>query len=168
MKKSASILLLMLLLVVACSKTAQQDLSFSVLDQSSSFVEVSQPRQGAPSIIIIASQDEITPPISEYRFSDEVVEKLNNINFDNSFAILFSVGPIPENGIIDNISREKDRVVIHVKNYTVGPGVYKLEGYSLPYQLISVEKSNKWDQEIEFSIVDENGNLIGKASHSIP
>lgn len=168
MKKNAYILLLILHLMVSCSKTQQQNLAFLVLTQSSPFVEISPPKQDAPSLIIIASQDEIVPPISEFVFSDDILEKLKGMNFDNSFAILILVGQIPDDSIINKVTRETDKVVISVKNYTVGPGNYKLKGYSLPYQLISVEKTNKWDQSVEFIIEDENGNLLGKISHYIP
>jgi hypothetical protein len=136
--------------------------------QSSPFVEISPSKQDAPSLIIIASQDEIVPPISEFVFSDDVLEKLKGMNFDNSFAALILIGQIHEDSKINKITREADKVVISVKNYTVSPGNYKLKGYSLPYQLISVEKTNKWDQSVEFIIEDENGNLLGKISHYIP
>lgn len=168
MRNNAYIFLLILLLMASCSKTQQQNLALSVLLKSSPFVEISPPKQDAPILIIIASQDEIVPPISEFVFSDDVLEKLKGMNFDNSFAVLILVGQIPEDSMINKVIREADQVVISVKNYTVGPGNYKLKGYSLPYQLISVEKTNKWDQRVEFIIEDENGNVLGKISHYIP
>jgi len=168
MKKCAYILLLTLFLMASCNRISQQNLAFSVLVQSSPFVEISPSKQNAPSLIIIASQDEIVPPISEFVFSDDVLEKLKGINFDNSFAILLLVGQISEDDMVNRVSRETDKVIISVKNYTVGPGNYKLKGYSLPYQLISVEKTDKWDQNIDFIIEDENGNYLGKFSHYIP
>lgn len=168
MKKCAYILLLTLFLMASCNRTSQHNLAFSVLVQSSPFVEISPPKQDAPGLIIIASPDEIIPPISEFVFSDDVLEKLKGINFDNSFAILLLVGQITEDDMVNKVSRESDKVIISVKKYTVGPGNYKLKGYSLPYQLISVEKTDKWDQNIEFIIEDENGNLLGKFSQYIP
>jgi len=168
MKKNTYILLLILLLMASCSKTQQQNLAYSVLIQSSPFVEISPPTQDAPSLIIIASQDEIVPPISELEFSDDVLEKLKGMNFDSTFAVLILVGQIPEDSKINKVTRESDQVVIRVKNYSVGPGNYKLKGYSLPYQLISVEKKNKWDQSVEFILEDENGNLLGNISQYIP
>lgn len=168
MKKTVFFLLLSLLLMTSCSETSQQNLVFSVLDQSSPFVEISDPKHDAPSFIIIASPDEIVPPIPEFAFSDAVLEKLKGINFDNSLAILLLVDQVSKGDVVTQVSREADKVIISIKNDAVGPGNYKIMGYSLPYQLISVEKTDKWDQNIEFIIEDENGNLLGKFSHYIP
>lgn len=168
MKKFTYILLLLLVLGASCSKTPIQELDFSVLIPASPFIEISNPKQDAPNIIIIASPDEIVPPIPEFMFSDEVLEQLKDMDFKTSFAVLLFVGQIPEDAMINKINRKTDQVIICLKDYSIGPGNYKLKGYSLPYQLISVQKTNQWDQEVEFVIEDEGGNLLEKTSHYIP
>lgn len=77
------------------------------------------------------------------------------MDFEKSFAVLFLIGQIPGDGIITEISRENDKVTIKVKDYNIGPGNYKLKGYSLSYQLISVEKTGVWNKDIEFILEEE-------------
>lgn len=116
-------------------------------------------------------QPEVLP--IKFRFremipDDDVLEALEGINFDHSFAILLQVGQISKDDIINEVTRENGRVVISVKNAAAGPGNFKLLEYSLPYQVISVEKTDKWEQMIEFIVEDENGNLLDSANHYVP
>ena len=97
-----------------------------------------------------------------------MLDQLNSINFDTSFAVLFMVGQIAEANIITEITREKEQVFIKLVDTSVGPGNYILEGYSTPYQLVAVEKTGNWNQDIEFILEDETGNLLSSTVHHIP
>ncbi len=90
------------------------------------------------------------------------------MDYEQSFAVLILIGQTLTDGIISEVSRTDEKVFIKVKGYTVGPGSYKLKGYSLPYQLISVEKEGSWDTDIEFILEEENGNILGRTKHYIP
>jgi len=90
------------------------------------------------------------------------------LNFDNSFAVLFMVGQIAEANIITEITRENEQVFIKLMNYSVGPGNYILPGYSMPYQLVAVEKTGNWNQDIQFILEDDTGNLLDSTTHHIP
>ena len=168
MKPRLVILLMIVLVTAACNKADQQALPFSVLVQASSFREVSPPQQEPPNLFVIASQEEIVPPIAEFRFPNDMLDQLNSINFNTSFAVLFMVGQIAEANIITEITREKEQVFIKLVDTSVGPGNYILEGYSTPYQLVAVEKTGNWNQDIEFILEDETGNLLSSTVHHIP
>lgn len=168
MKKHIVMILLAAILATSCSKAPPpQTLSFEVLVQSSPFTETSPPSQDVPNLIVIASPGEISPPIPEFEFSDIMVTQLNAVDYEQYFAVLILVGQITD-GTITEVSRTDGKVFIKVKGYTVGPGSYKLKGYSLPYQLISVEKEGPWDIDIEFILEEENGNILGRTKHHIP
>lgn len=167
--KKLILAILAAILATSCSKAPQpQLLSFEVLVQSSPFTETSPPSQVVPNLIVIASTAEISPPIPEFEFSDIIVTQLNAVDYEQSFAVLILVGQTLTDGIISEVSRTDEKVFIKVKGYTVGPGSYKLKGYSLPYQLISVEKEGSWDTDIEFILEEENGNILGRTKHYIP
>ena len=162
------ILLMIVLVTAACNKADQQALPFSVLVQASSFREVSPPQQEPPHLIVIATREEIVPPIAEFRLPDDMLDQLNSINFDTSFAVLFMVGQIAEANVITEITREHEQVIIKLADYSVGPGNYILAGYSMPYQLVAVEKTDSWNQDIEFILEDDTGNLLSSTDHHIP
>jgi len=168
MKKHIVTILLAAILATSCSKAPPQMLSFEVLVQSSPFTETSPPLQDVPNLIVIASLEEISPPIPEFEFSDTMVTQLNAVDYEQSFAVLILVGQMPTDGIVTDVSRMEEKVSIKVNDYIVGPGNYKLKGYSLPYQLISVEKEGSWNTDIEFILEEENGNILGRTKHHIP
>jgi hypothetical protein len=159
---------MIVLLATACEKADQQALSFSVLVTASSFREVSPPQQEPPNLMVIASREEIVPPIAEYSFPDNTLDQLDRINFDTSFAIMFMVGQIANAKVISEITRANEQVFIKLADTSVGPGNYILEGYSTPYQLVAIEKAGNWNQDIEFILEDENGNQLVSTTHYIP
>jgi len=169
MKRHIVTILLAAILATSCGKAPlPQTLSFEVLVQSSPFTETSPPSQDVPNLIVIASLEEISPPIPEFEFSDTMVTQLKAVDYEQSFAVLILVGQMPTDGIITEVNRMNEKVSIKVEGYTVGPGNYKLKGYSLPYQLISVEKEGSWNTDIEFILEEENGNILGRTNHHIP
>lgn len=168
MKSRLVTLLTIVLLAAACGKAAQHTLPFSVLVGASSFREVSPRQQEPPHLFVIASPEEIVPPIAEFSFPEDMFEQLNMLNFDTSFAVLFMVGQIAEANVIAEITRENEQVFIKLGDYSLGPGNYILAGYSMPYQLVAVEKSGNWNQEIEFILEDDTGNRIDSTTHHIP
>lgn len=130
-------------------------------------METLPPSQDIPNLIVIASPKEITPPSPDVELSDIMRTQLRDVDYERSFAVLILVGQIPADGVITDVSKINEKVIIKVKNYTVGPGNYKLKGYSLPYQLISVEKKGTWNTEIEFILEEENGNILGRTNHYV-
>lgn len=169
MNKSIFTILLVVILATSCNKApSPQTLSFEVLVQSSPFTETSPPSQDIPNLMVIASPKEISSPLPEVEFSDTLLAQLREIDYDQFFAVLILVGQMPTDGIVTEVSRVNENVSIKVKDYLVGPGNYKLKGYSLPYQLISVEKEGSWNTDIEFILEEEDGNIFGRAKHYIP
>ncbi len=168
MKKYIVIIVLAILGVSACNNKPET-LNYSVLLQGASFKQTSEPEQ-FPGIIVIASKQEIVPPVPEYTFIDEVSYQLNNIDYDHYFVILLLVTNVPERVQIKEIVRQNNQVTIReeIKLLGVG-GEYVLLNYSRPYRLLSVEKKETWNKDIEFAVVDEeSGDTLEAVKHYIP
>ena len=121
-----------------------------------------------PDLMIIAAPEDMLPPASVESYSQAMLEKLKEVDFNHSFVILHLVGQLPENGMISNIVRRGDEVHIILKSYSIGPGNYELEGFTQPYQMTSVTKTDHWGTEIQFTVEIENGNVLGQTKHFIP
>jgi hypothetical protein len=169
MQKKCCIPLILLLLAVAaigCQQKTTKTLPYEILVEASPFTTTNAAEE-IPNLIIIASSDEISPPISGVEFSENMAEQLRKIDFAKSFAILTLVGQIPGNSPIAAITRTNNQVVIELKDYNIGPGNYAFPGFSMPYRLISVMKTDEWEQDIDF-VLQEDDNVLGRVTHFIP
>jgi hypothetical protein len=121
-----------------------------------------------PEMIVIGTPEETNTPIPFVNYSAGMLEALKKVDFDKSFVLIHLVGQIPDNGIINNVVRKGDTVHIVLKSYSVGPGNYELPGYTLPYQLTAITKSDTRSKEIEFILKVEGGDILAKKGHFIP
>ena len=118
-------------------------------------------------IIVIATSAEAISPGPGATFPPEMETVLQQVDFNQTLAILILVGQISENGQVKQINRIGTKVQIALESYSVGPGNYVVDGFTENYQLILIEKSGKWHAEIEFVVKAEN-NTIGEVTHFVP
>jgi hypothetical protein len=159
-------LLFMGLVIAGCNSS--RTLQFDVISEKTPFIVTSPGNQPVPTLIIIAFPDEIVPPTSVVEYSEAMLDSLKKVDFEKSFVILHQVGQIPDNGRITEIARRKDTVYITLHKYSVGPGNYELRGFTLPYQITTIEKKGKWGKEIKFILEVEGGDIVAQEQHYIP
>ncbi len=98
----------------------------------------------------------------------DVARVLNNLDYDHNFVLLFFVGHIPDNSIIDQVYRRRNEVVILMKQHDIGPGEYIVPGWTNPVDVISISKEGKWGEDIRFVIKTKSGWLLGDNTFYIP
>jgi hypothetical protein len=128
-----------------------ENLEFEVLIEKAPFLKSDRNSTLSAPLIIIASADEIIPPAPGIEFSQAMLEELAKVDYQSHFVILHLVGNLNENGLISQIVRRGNRVRITLNSYSVGPGNYELEAYTMPYQLTLVSKGKHlWNRKIIF------------------
>jgi hypothetical protein len=151
--------------LVSCSFT--QPLSSEVI-----FNHVSLIREGfsdsAPSMIVIASLDEIVPPAKGVNYPGNLITLLNQIDYEKSFVIFFMVGQVQGEGILDRVTRSGSEVTVWLYEFSVGPGNYEIEGFTMPYQMITVGKTGTWGDTIHFQILTNQNDIVTEIDHYIP
>jgi len=130
--------------------------------------ETEPPYADTPDIIVIGSLDEVAPPAVGVKYPKEVMDILSNLDYNRSFAILFLVGQVQNNIIINGVVRKGSKVTIELNDYSIGSGNYIVPGYTLPYQLIVVEKSGTWGEDIHFVFKTDQADILAESDHYIP
>jgi hypothetical protein len=152
--------------LIAGCKTSQK-LSFDI---SLSYVALEAERfsEKAPNIIVITSSDEIVPPAKGITYPKVAMDLLTSLDYNKSIAVLFIVGQVNNDVIINEVIREKGIVTIDLNNYSIGPGNYIPPGFTLPYQMIVIEKSGNWSDNIHFEIKVNHTDIIAGIDHYVP
>lgn len=163
--KNAVRLLIVCVLITGCESSIT--LKYELLLSNVS-LETEPLSEKAPNIIVIASKEEIVPPVKGVKYPNTVSDLLSKLDYKKSVAVLFLVGQIQKDSIINTVVREGDRVTIELKDYSIGPGNYELRGFTLPYQLISIEKSETWDDNIHFVVRANQTDIIAEIDHFVP
>jgi len=70
--------------------------------------------------------------------------------------------------LVNEVIREKRKVTIELNDYSIGPGNYEVPGFTLPYQLIVIEKSGTWGENIHFEIKVNQTDVVAEIDHFIP
>jgi hypothetical protein len=166
-KQIGIVVLLMMVSALAAGCKSSQTLSYEVL-LSYVPLETEPPSEKAPGIIVIASIDEIVPPAKGVKYPQVAMDLLANLDYSKYFAILFIVGQVKNDNIVDEVIRERRSVTIELNDYSIGPGNYEVPGFTLPYQLIVIEKSGTWGEDVHFEIRVDQTDIIREGDHYIP
>ncbi len=166
-KKVGNAILLLMVCVLLAGCKSSQTLSYERLLGYVS-LETEPLAEKAPSVIVVTSKDEIAPPAKGVSYPNTVSDFLSGLDFDKSVAVLFLVGQIHKESIIDKIVREGDRVTIELNDYSIGPGNYEMQGFTLPYQVIAIEKSGAWGENIHFVIRIHQADIVAEVDHFVP
>jgi hypothetical protein len=160
-----AITLILVLVFAGCSPS--HTLSFKVIIEKAPFLVTGPGNKPLPDLIIIASPDEIVPPTPVVEYSEAMIESLKSVDFDKSFVVLHLVGQIPDNGTIEEVVRKGNTVYIKLISYSVGPGNYMFENFTLPYQITSIEKEGTWGEMIHFILEVNGGDIVAQDQHYI-
>ena len=65
--------------------------------------------------------------------------------------------------------RKGDKVTIMMESYRIGPGNYYLPGFTMPYQMVVIDKIGEWSRDIHF-VVDAKDwpGYFWRGVHFIP
>jgi len=146
-KQVGNLVLLLMVYALVTGCKSSQTLSYDVL-LGHVPLETEPLSEKAPNLIVITSKDEIVPPARGVKYPTTVSELLSALDYNKSVAVLFLVGQIQKDSMINKIVREGDKVTIELDDYSIGPGNYEVQGFTLPYQLITIEKSGTWGNNI--------------------
>ena len=160
-------LLVILICTCLCDCVSSQSLPFNVLQNHVS-LESELLSDTAPGIIIFASPDDIVSPGEGINYPPVVSDLLSQLNYEKSFAILFQVGQRNVDTVVKSISKKGNKVVIEIDNYSIGHGNYEIPGFTMPYQLITVEKVGKWGNNIHFEVRTGQSDIVYEIEHYIP
>jgi hypothetical protein len=156
--------------IAGCGTTKPKvSLPFQEIEVSS-FARESLDQQPESDFFIIASTDEIVPPGSGLSFLQSTLDRIEQVDFDQSFVAVFLVGQIPGNGAVDEVVRSRDTVTIWLKSYSIGPGNYALEEYTAAYRYVSVTKQGTWNRDVQFllRVKAAEKDWVRQTSHHIP
>lgn len=119
--------------------------------------------------MIIQNQEAIES-LTSYGFeiNEETNQILTNVDYNQYVAIFVKRGHIEGSGVVREVIRSGDQVIIRTEDIAVRPGEYVLADYSSPYQLISVEKVGDWNRNIEFVLERENGRIVNQVNAFVP
>jgi hypothetical protein len=169
--KIAGLFVLIIFGINACSPT-EQILPFSVLLDGIAFKLMEIERESTPhfpNLMIIQNQGAIES-LTSYGFeiNEETNQILTNIDYNQYVAIFVKRGHIEGSGVVREVIRSGNQVIIQTEDIAVRPGEYVLADYSSPYQLISVEKVGDWNRNIQFILERENGRIVNRVNAFVP
>ncbi|OGO34693.1 MAG: hypothetical protein A2Z16_04560 [Chloroflexi bacterium RBG_16_54_18] len=151
---------------IASGCTRSQDLPFNVLKEKISFTEPG-PRTET-GFLIIATPDDFGSTKSDAEFQESFEEILKQVDFDKSFVLLHGVGNLPDSRKIIRIYRKGDTVHVLMKSFQPGPGNYYIPGFTMPYQVSSIDKIGLWNRKIHFVFEFEESEDTVVMEHFIP
>ena len=160
---------LILSVIIAAYRFGQpQVIPFVVVEEGYSLIgPTGFPRQEPdPPLIVIASPEAMTLP-SMLAFPEPLAERLKQVDFSESFVVLVHRGH-PNRGLVKEVTRQQEKVVITTYDVTGGPGNYVIEGWTQPYEFIRIDKQDKWSRQIRFVLQRETQGVLGEAVHFIP
>ena len=151
-----------------------QPLPFNTIVQDNN---LNDDEKEAPTLYIIATSREtaefsrdvvkLDPQIPDQR--QRLVDKLTQLDYNDSFAILILQGQKPPRGFrisVQQITRQSDRVIVHATFDGPGPG----EGQPMvspdPFTLVTVTQEGTWGKRVQFELVTD-GKVVAQATHFI-
>jgi hypothetical protein len=179
MKKQSSLLLLGLLIVFIISGCGMigggELLSFQTIVQDNN---LNDDERETPQLYIISSTQEVDdfvrnvvkvdPQAPDQR--QRLVDKLRQLDYKRSFAILVTQGQKGPRGfqiVVQQISRQGDRVTVEAQFVGPGPG----EGQPMvspdPYTLVAVVREVALGRQMQFALVAD-GKVVAETTHFIP
>lgn len=144
-------------------------ISFTVVETGYSLIAPQGlPRQEPePPLIIIASPEDMQLP-AKLAWPEPLATKLKGIDFKQSIVILVRRGRQDNSGIVQNVMRQQNTVVIRTNDLVIGPGNYVRDGWTQPYEVIAVNKEINWNKTIHFVLQRETQGLAGESNHYVP
>ena len=118
-----------------------------------------------PFLIILASQKDMMLP-SGYTFAQPLLDRLKEIDFSKSFLIRVLRGH-PDRGLVKEVVRKKDDIIITTYDVVVGPGNYATRGQTQPYEFIKIDKGDRWGKQLRFVLQRETQGVLAIMLHDV-
>jgi hypothetical protein len=146
------------------------DLSFETLaNENSGLSYVSED----PHLVILSEAADITKPFAEIKIPADVVEKLQQVDYQKHFVIIVLrglVGGINRHYKIDILQVAQTPGKVEVFTHFGQPGPYEadLQATSSPYHMIAVNKDKgRWSRDIQISLYND-GKEVVQLDHFVP
>lgn len=153
----------------ACNpKPKEVTLPFETIEQTD-WAGTEKPYESREPSMIIVSLPEEVDNLSGF-ISEESKAKLQALDYSSHFAILVLQGWKPTTGYKVNVvrvSRLKDIVNVYADFVEPKPNEEKGNLVTSPYHLIQIPKTERWGQDITFTLVVSETTVIS-LSHNIP
>jgi hypothetical protein len=146
----------------------EQSLSFQRISDNFTFRTKGTYSTLEPKLVIIATEDEVTPPEPDLQFVS--IASRNGIaqtDFQRSFVVLMRHGKSPTSARIKSVFRQGDTVFLFCSDDSIA-GNYVSEGYTFPYDVIAVSKEGAWRKTIHFVLKSETNGIQAEISHYVP
>jgi len=160
--------LILITIIAILQFTQPHAISFSVVESGYSLIApTGLPRQEPdPLLIIIANPEDMVLP-AMLKFPESLAERIKQMDFSKSFVILVIRGH-PERGLVKEIVRHQETVIITTYDIEVGPGNYVLPNWTQPYEIIKIDKEGMWGKQIRFVLQRETQGILGEVKHFVP
>jgi hypothetical protein len=158
------------LMTAGCrTATPEVALPFEVI-VTSAFARESWDQEPDPGFFIIASRGDIVPPGPGLSFPSGALERIEQVDFSQSFVAVFQVQPIPGSETVEGVVRNGDTVTIQLSPHIVGPGSYALMDYTYPYRYVAITKEGAWNRDVLFVLKTKVGEResVQQTSRFIP
>ncbi len=124
-----------------------------------------------PALIVITNPAEIETEVKKILLDNKgVLDKLNNLNYEDVFAILVLQGQkqITNYSVnVRQVTRSDNNLIVEADFITPKPGEVFGNAFTSPFSLITIKKSGQWSENITFMLQDK-GEVVAVTSHYIP
>jgi hypothetical protein len=133
-------------------------LNYEIKNEGRSLIlkEGGHPQSNIPKLLVFTSPEEIEPP-NGTQFNQQYLTELHEVDYERYFVILVMTDHNKDSRTVKQIERTAD--MVEVKRSPAKAGLLQLsvEGLTIPYQMVAVERGNHWDRQIRFVLEEKNG-----------
>jgi hypothetical protein len=161
--------LLIFFALIACllqsqAQAQEQELPFETVAQKDSFIY----RKTQPAIIVIANAndvdglDRLISGISETY--PELMKQLRQQDYNRVLVVLALYGYVGSGGhniTIERVIRKEDQINLFAQFRKPLSGTAVTDGFTSPYHVIAISKSETWRRNIHFVLLKDNISVAG-------
>jgi hypothetical protein len=130
------------------------DLTFETIEQKNTTGTGKAYEAWEPGLLVTYNEADIAS-LGDW-VTAEAISKLQELDFENSFALIVFQGWKGRGGYevqIERITQAKKTVNIYAQFHTPESNKVRISGITSPYHIIQVQKSGDWDQGIKFHLI---------------
>ena len=162
--KNFQLSVLLLVLTISGCKTENENIPFTVIAESLAFPTTGNPVDAYPELVLLSKYTEI----DQLDFAGSMPISLDHIDFTKSLVILVQRGQLADSGTVEEITSGRNVVTVKTREIDPGPGSYVVSGFSPPYQVLEVEKTDSWNGYIAFVLERKNVGVVNRTTVYIP
>ncbi|HEY4761224.1 MAG TPA: protease complex subunit PrcB family protein [Thermoguttaceae bacterium] len=167
-----SLLIIALLIGPAACRPQEQELAFEVLAQGEGFAPSRMYAEREPDFLIITKPDEVDNPALDVQYPPDLIDQIRAVDYQNKIVLVVLRGSIgalsPEYTVeVLEVVRAGDNVVLKTHFGNPSPESVTLSAFSSPYQVVTVKRDGRWEQNIKF-VLEVDGKAVKEHTHFIP